>query len=138
MEKQGLILIVDDDPDICNMLEMMLQFNGYATTSAATEEAALEMLSSRQFDLIIMDVLLSGSRGTDLCRRLKQDTKTSSIPILMFSALSQSKRDCLAAGADDFIEKPFELSYLLKVIERNIEQAKNERLLKTERSEENY
>src|SRR4029078_3966408 len=89
-------------------------------------------------DLFLVDRLLSGVDGLDVCHYLKSNEQTSHIPVVMVSASSDIGILAAKAGADDFVEKPFELSYLLKVIERNIEQAKNERLLKTERNEENY
>jgi len=64
-----------------------------------------------------MDMLLSGIDGTDVCRRLKQDEKISSIPILMFSAHPNAKESCVAAGADDFISKPFEMNDMLGKID---------------------
>ena len=64
-----------------------------------------------------MDMLLSGTDGTDICRRLKQDNKLSLVPILMFSAHPNAKDACLAAGADDFISKPFEMNDLMGKID---------------------
>ena len=117
MDKEQLILIVDDEMDICDMLVLMLEYHGYKATAAPDQETALHILSSTPVALIIMDVLLSGSKGTDLCLQLKQDPATSSIPVLMFSALSQSKHDCMAAGADDFIAKPFELKEIMAKVD---------------------
>ena len=70
----------------------------------------------KPIDLIIMDMLLSGTHGTDICRRLNR-RETSTAPILMFSAHPNAKDACLAAGADDFISKPFEMNDLLNKIE---------------------
>jgi DNA-binding response OmpR family regulator len=117
MEEEQHILIVDDEMDICDMLVMMLEYHGYKAVAAPDQEAALYILSSTPVALIIMDVLLSGSKGTDLCQQLKKDTKTSVIPVLMFSALSQAKHDCMAAGADDFIAKPFELKEIMAKVD---------------------
>src|SRR5688572_4014743 len=116
MKKDSLILILDDDPDLCVMIKMMLEYNGYATVEAGDEAETREILAEKFIDLIIMDMLLSGTHGTDICRRLKQDSKISSVPILMFSAHPNAKEACLAAGADDFISKPFEMNDLLDKI----------------------
>ena len=118
MKKDSLILILDDDPDLCVMIKMMLEYNGYATVEASDEHDTRKILSERFIDLIIMDMLLSGTDGTDICRRLKQDSKTSSVPVLMFSAHPNAKEACLAAGADDFISKPFEMNDLLSRIDK--------------------
>lgn len=117
------ILILDDDPDICTMIKMVLEYHGFAAFEADSEERANQVLASEPIDLIIMDMLLSGADGTDICRRIKNDKERSSLPILMFSAHPTARETCLAAGADDFIPKPFEMNDLIaKVtffIERN-------------------
>jgi DNA-binding response OmpR family regulator len=113
MNKKALVLVLDDDPDICTMITIMLQYNGYDAADANSEEEALKVLSSTHVDLVIMDMLLSGVNGTDVCRRLKQHKKTSSVPVLMFSAHPNAKIACLAAGADDFIAKPFDMNDMM-------------------------
>ena len=116
MVNEALILVLDDDPDICSMLKMVLDYHGYAAVDAASEQKAKAVLSKQNVDLIIMDMLLSGTDGTEICRRLKQDKQTSSIPILMFSAHPNAQTVCLEAGADDFISKPFEMKDMLSKI----------------------
>ena len=71
-----------------------------------------------------MDMLLSGIDGTDICRQLKLDKETSSIPILMFSAHPTARETCLAAGADDFISKPFEMNDMMERISFFLERKK--------------
>jgi DNA-binding response OmpR family regulator len=122
MTKAALILVLDDDPDICSMLKMVFDYHGYGAVDAEGEEKATEVLSKNHVDLIIMDMLLSGADGTDICRRLKQDEQTSSIPILMFSAHPNAEKICLQAGADDFISKPFEMNELIDKIIFFLEQ----------------
>ena len=124
MTNDVLILVLDDDPDICSMLKMVLDYHGYGAVDADGEEKAKEIMSEKQVDLIIMDMLLSGADGTDICRSLKQDEQTSSIPILMFSAHPNAQKICLEAGADDFISKPFEMNDLIERIIHFLEQRK--------------
>jgi len=116
------ILILDDDPDICTMIKMVLEYHGFMAIEADNEEKANQVLSSQQVDLIIMDMLLSGVDGTDVCRRIKSDQAKRSIPVLMFSAHPTAKETCLAAGADDFIPKPFEMNELIAKINFLIER----------------
>jgi DNA-binding response OmpR family regulator len=114
MKNVTTILILDDDPDICTMLKMVLSYHGYEAIIAQNEEEANKALGSQHvIDLVIMDMLLSGVDGTDICRRLKKDKATSTIPVLMFSAHPTARDVCLAAGADDFISKPFEMNDLI-------------------------
>jgi len=124
MKKKSLILVLDDDPDICIMIKMVLDYYGYDAMDAENEENAKKIISSNPVDLVIMDMLLSGTNGTDICRQLKHDKETSSIPILMFSAHPTAKETCLAAGADDFISKPFEMSDMMDKISSFLERKK--------------
>ena len=124
MKAKSLILVLDDDPDICIMIKMVLDYYGYDAMDAENEESAKKIISSNHVDLVIMDMLLSGADGTDICRRLKQDKVTSSIPILMFSAHPTAKDSCLAAGADDFISKPFEMKDMMDKINFFLERKK--------------
>jgi len=124
MKNDFTILVLDDDPDICAMLKMVLDYHGYIATDAEDEKKANEILSAGRVDLIIMDMLLSGTDGTDICSRLKKDHLTSSIPILMFSAHPNARATCLAAGADDFISKPFEMNDMMERISFFLERKK--------------
>ena len=124
MKQKSLILVLDDDPDICIMIKMVLDYYGYDAMDADNEENAMKIILSNHVDLLIMDMLLSGVDGTDICRQLKQDKETSSIPILMFSAHPTAKETCLAAGADDFISKPFEMNDLMDKISFFLERKK--------------
>ena len=124
MKEKALILVLDDDPDICIMIKMVLDYYGYDAMDAENEENAKKIISSNHVDLLIMDMLLSGVDGTDICRQLKQDKETSSIPILMFSAHPTARETCLAAGADDFISKPFEMNDMMDKISFFLERKK--------------
>lgn len=107
------ILVVDDDPDIGIMLKLILEFKGYSATVADSAEKAGKIIGEDKFDLVIMDMLLSGSNGTDLCVSFRNDPQTKNIPILMISAHPNAKELCLQAGADDFILKPFDMNEIL-------------------------
>ena len=122
------ILIADDDEGIRDILKIILEKAGY---TLEIKEDAGEILKNNFAlpDIFLIDKLLSGVDGLDVCRYLKTNPTTSGIPIIMVSASPDIGTVALKAGADDFIEKPFELGYLLKVIERNIVGSKNERTL---------
>jgi DNA-binding response OmpR family regulator len=114
----GSILVLDDDPDIGMMIRMMLEYKGYEVTVADRAEKAIQVLKSQEIALIIMDMLLSGSNGTDLCRTFKNDPEDSKIPIMMISAHPNAREICLAAGADEFIAKPFDMQDMLSKIKQ--------------------
>lgn len=110
------ILVVDDEKDIRSMIKIVLDFHGYSVVTAESEEQLMELLSADKPRLIILDMLLSGVDGCDICRRLKTDAQTASIPILMFSAHPNAEAMCGAAGADVFLAKPFEMNDLIQKV----------------------
>src|SRR6266487_2194870 len=118
MNKHTRILVLDDDPDIGTMIKMMLEYKGYSVTLSDRAEQAEEVLRNNNIDLIIMDMLLSGVNGTDICTELKENNATSHIPIMMISAHPNAKEICLQAGADEFISKPFDMQDILLKINR--------------------
>ena len=118
MSKKNTILVLDDDPDIGTMIKMMLEYKGYSVTLSDSAEHISEIVHNNDIDLIIMDMLLSGTNGTDVCAELKQNKTTSHIPVMMISAHPNAKEICLNAGADEFISKPFDMHDILSKIDR--------------------
>jgi DNA-binding response OmpR family regulator len=116
MNNTAKILVIDDDPDISNMLKLMLEFKGYIVTTLDNGKKIPDALASDSYQLIILDILLEGQNGDELCRELKKSEQFSSIPVLMFSAMPDGNRIARNAGADDFIEKPFEMDHILEKI----------------------
>jgi DNA-binding response OmpR family regulator len=113
MNQSARILVVDDDPDIGVMLKMMLEYKGYTPVVAERAEEAMDALNADNITLIIMDMLLSGVNGTDICANLKNDPERKNIPVIMISAHPNAKEICMNAGADDFIAKPFDMRDML-------------------------
>lgn len=110
------IIVLDDDPDISMMLKMMLEYKGYSVKTVERPEELYAMLEKERADLVIMDMLLSGVNGTDVCASLKYDNKTRDIPVMMISAHPNAKEMCMQAGANDFIAKPFDMQDILSRI----------------------
>ena len=117
MNKKARILVLDDDPDIGTMIKMMLEYKGYVVTVSDRADMAQQALDNGGVDLIIMDMLLSGVNGTDMCVDLKKNPATSRIPVIMISAHPNAKEICLEAGADEFISKPFDMNDILSKID---------------------
>jgi two-component system phosphate regulon response regulator PhoB len=103
------ILIVDDEEDILELVEYNLLQNQYLTETAATGEEGLRLARDKNPDLIILDLMLPGIDGLDICRLLKSDPQTNTIPILMLSAKGEEADIVkgLELGADDYVTKPF-------------------------------
>lgn len=117
MNRSTSILVVDDDPDIGIMIKMMLEYKGYRVSVATRADEAEEMLQEETFDLLIMDMLLSGANGIDLCSALKKNPGTAQLPVMMISAHPNAKEICMKAGADEFISKPFDMQEILSKIQ---------------------
>ena len=116
--KNASILVIDDDPDIGIMIKMMLEYKGYSVSVAVRADEAEEMIEDETFDLLIMDMLLSGTNGIDLCSDLKKNGTTAHLPVIMISAHPNAKEICMQAGADEFISKPFDMQEILSKIQQ--------------------
>jgi two-component system phosphate regulon response regulator PhoB len=103
------ILVVDDEPDIVEIIQYNLEKSGFDVIVAGDGPAALEKARDDTPDLIVLDLMLPGLEGTEVCRILKQDERTRSIPILMLTAKSEEidRIIGLELGADDYVVKPF-------------------------------
>ena len=108
------ILAVDDIPQNLRLLEAVLVPNGYEVITAATGEEALLKTLTQKPDLVLLDIMLPGIDGYEVCRRLRADPKTTFLPVVMITASGlPEKAKAIEAGADDFIAKPFDQPELL-------------------------
>ena len=103
------ILVVDDEPDLLELLEVNLLAAGFIVLFARDGTEALRKAQEKEPDLILLDVVLPGMDGLEVCRRLRQDAETSCIPILMLTARADEIDRVLGLelGADDYVTKPF-------------------------------
>lgn len=108
-------MIADDDPGIIDAVEMILEFEGYEVTSTIDGTTLLDLKNDLP-DLLLLDIWMSGEDGRDICKKLKQGTITKNIPVIMISASRDIRDSAMAAGADDFLAKPFEMDELLRKI----------------------
>lgn len=118
------ILLIDDDPDIITVLQVLLKKKGYEVATASREEEAYQQVAVFQPSLIVLDVLLSGVDGRTICKKLKNTETSKHIPIIMFSAHPGAQKNMEDFGADDFIPKPFESSKILERIEAQLAKQK--------------
>ncbi|MDP4727367.1 MAG: response regulator, partial [Desulfobacterales bacterium] len=103
------ILVVDDEEDIIELVRFNLSKDGYRIDSSLTGEDALKKVRSDSFDLIILDLMLPGIDGLEVTRKLRDNPKTRSVPIVMLTAKGEEPDIVtgLELGADDYITKPF-------------------------------
>ena len=114
MDPRPKVLVVDDAPANCEMLEAILAPRGYTVFSATSGEEALRKVASHRPDLVLLDVVMPRLDGYQVCRQLRADHASSFLPVVMITASEHQERvRALEAGADDFIQKPFDQAELL-------------------------
>jgi len=126
------ILVVEDETEIRNLITYNLGKEGYCVLTAATGEAGMKLAGDRKPDLVLLDLMLPGVDGLDVCKRLKTDERTSGIPIIMVSARGEESDIVvgLELGADDYVSKPFSPRILLarvRSVLRRIEAGRSDR-----------
>jgi CheY-like chemotaxis protein len=147
------VLVVDDEEKNQKLLRAVLSRENFEIVAASDGKAALASIDVRLPDLILLDVMMPGMNGFEVCRRLKQDARTQKIPVLMVTALKDKEDRIMAlhAGADDFLSKPIDTTELIvrvksllrikryydELIAKNREiHAKNIKLVELERLKE--
>tara|TARA_Y100001935_G_scaffold38559_1_gene30902 strand:- start:570 stop:1271 length:702 start_codon:yes stop_codon:yes gene_type:complete len=121
------ILVVEDDSDIRELISFNLKNEGYQVFEANDGEVGIDKARNNNLDLILLDLMLPGIQGLDVCRIIKSDQETKEIPIIMVTALGQEEDIVkgLETGADDYITKPFSIKVLIArvnaVLKRSIE-----------------
>lgn len=118
------ILVIDDDSGIGEMLKILLELNGFSVSVTEKPDEAEAFIEKKDIDLILLDKLISGVNGIEVCARLKNNETTANIPILMMSALHEAGEKCKSAGANDFIAKPFDMDELLGKIQNLLDDNK--------------
>ncbi len=127
---RGRILIVDDDDKVLDLLLELLALEGYEVSGARNGSEALDLAVTFEPDVVISDVVMPVLDGLELCRRLKDDERTTYVPILLISGLKRSDDDGLLglhAGADDYLDIPFRNEELLVKVARLVERHRIEK-----------
>jgi len=125
------ILVIDDEPDILELVRFGLTQEGFSVETAATARAGLECVARRTPDLLVLDLMLPDMSGTEVCRRLRGQSETSDLPIVMLTARSEEVDRVVGfeIGADDYVTKPFsprELALRVKAVLRRSEPSSRE------------
>jgi CheY-like chemotaxis protein/signal transduction histidine kinase len=132
-KSKGTILITEDNPHTGLLLEFALEKEGFAPIRATTGSDALTILAETQIDLIVLDAVLPGIDGFELCQRIRSSPETASIPVIMASAKAQEEFEAkaLGLGANAYFQKPLSLSKLIPMVEKLIDESKEASLLDT-------
>jgi len=135
MQKQTKILVIDDDPDLQTAVRKVLESKSYEVTAALDGDEGLRKVVGERPDLIILDVVMPGKSGFEVCRELKTDPKYyffSHIPVLMLTVypddrekMHLSMREGMTMEAEDYLHKPFDPDELLNRVEELLEKKVN-------------
>ena len=112
------ILVIEDNPDIKDVLDYILQDEGHEAVPCS-DGSSLATLDKIKPDLILMDELLLGVRGSELIKKLKSDSATNKIPVVLISAVPHLKDLAEKCGADAYLEKPFNIDSLTNILKRH-------------------
>lgn len=123
--KKSRILVVDDEPDLVELVRHNLAREHYDVVTASDGETGLAEARRRLPDLVVLDLMLPGIDGLEVCRRLRADTRTAHIPIVMLTAKGEEADAVigLAQGADDYVRKPFGVKELVARIATRLRAA---------------
>jgi adenylate cyclase len=114
MTPDPLILVVDDLPQNVRLLDAVLSPQGFRVVTASSGKEALDVLSKEHPDLVLLDILMPGIDGYEVCRRIREDPGTAFLPVIMITASEgEEKIRAIESGADDFVHKPFDQAELL-------------------------
>jgi DNA-binding response OmpR family regulator len=118
------ILVVDDNEDNAHIIRDYLEARGYPIHVAYNGDEAMEIFAREKPTLVLLDVMMPGRDGWQVCREMKDSEWGREVRVIMVTALQDwtDKRQAIETGADDFVEKPFELARLAMVVERNAAQ----------------
>jgi len=118
MTKNKNILVVDDDAMIGEMLKAVLEFKGYNVIVSGSPEETEKNILNNEIDLVLLDKLISGVDGTEVCSRIRKNKETAKVKVLMITAMHNAGPVCFEAGADAFMTKPFDMDILYENVEK--------------------
>ena len=126
MEGKQRILVIDDENDICEVIKLNLELNEYAVDTASTAEEALKKDLS-QFSLLLLDVMMGEMSGYELTKKIREDNKFASLPIILCTAKDQESdvETGFLSGADDYIKKPFSMKELILRVQSLLRRCQN-------------
>ena len=116
------VLVVDDEPHIVNLIKLSMNKDKYDVMTAYSAREAIDLAEKQQPDIVVVDLMMPGMNGYELCEELRKNDKTSGTPILILSAKSQmdDKLQAIDVGADDYMTKPFDPMELVRRIKLNL------------------
>lgn len=123
------VLIADDDPDICYLLELHLGRAGHEVVTTANGAEALDEYAAREIDLAVLDVSMPDKSGLEVIRAIRAGDRRPNLPIVLLTALAhpQDRERGLEAGATDYVTKPFSLRALVRLVDQLLSEGRSPR-----------
>ncbi len=120
------IMVVDDEPYIARVIKFKLEQEGYLVIAANDGQSGLQKIKEEKPDLILLDVMMPGLSGYEVCQKIKEDAELAGIPVVILTAKGQERdrEQGLTMGASDYITKPFSPNRLLELVKNMIGDAK--------------
>ena len=116
--KKFTILIAEDDQAISEVMGIILEEEGYVVKVMVNPEEIVSTIAKGGIDLLFLDVWLGNNNGADVCRQLKSDDKTKDTPVIMLSASVNIESIAASVGADEVLQKPFDISVLIDLVKK--------------------
>lgn len=120
------IMVVDDEPYIARVIKFKLEQEGYTVISANDGQSGLQKIKDEKPDMVLLDVMMPGLSGYEVCQKIKEDAELAGIPVVILTAKGQERdrEQGLTMGASDYITKPFSPNRLLELVKSMIGEAK--------------
>jgi len=120
------IMVVDDEPYIARVIKFKLEQEGYTVISANDGQSGLQKIKEEKPDMVLLDVMMPGLSGYEVCQKIKEDAELAGIPVVILTAKGQERdrEQGLTIGASDYITKPFSPNRLLELVKNMIGDAK--------------
>lgn len=118
--RKPVILIVDDEPDICEMLARLFSEEGYSTTTVVSGKGAVKRVIEREVDIVLLDIIMPQPNGIDVLKQIK--SIRSGLPVIMMTAFGDptTAKNAIRLGAYDYITKPFDFECVKKIIQQGL------------------
>ncbi len=119
MNRPLKVVVIDDDREVVKVTELLLKSRGYETVVVHGGAAGLELVRGQMPDVVLLDIMMPGMDGLEVCRRLKSDERTSSVPVIFVTALDacECAETATSVGGSGFLTKPFQPTELFAMIE---------------------
>lgn len=117
------VLVVDDDKDILEVVELLLTINNYTVKTIFNAGETIDEIKKFKPNIILLDINIAGHDGREICKLLKSVKSSKNTPVILFSAMPELEHLHFSCGATDFLSKPFDVSELIKKIEKHLKAA---------------